>query len=330
VVKNALVRGDQQAAGFRSIWGWYKARRPVVRIAIPFALSFACIAAAWTVLNEGEYGVALALVSLFLLFGIQAIWETAWSRGAKCVVAFVFVVIACYSGAVILRKKGDKSLTTLFTHKEDTVRVIPQPSISHRKDEVFLIHHKGAVAFGDYPQPFLYEYGVPTALLAPIGLAVNVEIINNRPTKTKVKSYVADIQTPDGKWHRILSLPMSPPRTIYYLNRRDITRGMKCEFDPANFDAIAVSTTLDLGQPLEGWMFFEYPAELRRSTVFVKTLKLSITNIQNEIAEAVFDQDKAPKPQLGESAIDSNAVWCHGKPGQRIDLSSVPIKPLWD
>lgn len=121
---------DPSGGRLRSTWRWYKESHPVVRIAIPFGLGIACIAGAWTVLNEGEYAVALALVSLFLLFGIQAARETAWSRTAKCVVSFVFLVIAIYSSAVILKKAHGKPLSNLLAEKEETARVTQSPPAS--------------------------------------------------------------------------------------------------------------------------------------------------------------------------------------------------------
>ena len=119
---DAIIKADPRTAGrFRSLWRWYRERQPATRIAIPFGLAFACIAGAWTVLNEGEYGVALVLIALFLVFGVQATRETAWSPEAKGGVGIVITLVALYSGAIIVKKKGDKPWTnlTLFDEKEE-------------------------------------------------------------------------------------------------------------------------------------------------------------------------------------------------------------------
>jgi hypothetical protein len=132
MANDALIKANSRTTGrLRSAWRWYRERLPVVRIAIPFGLAFACIAGAWTVLNEGEYGVAIALVGLFLLFGIQAARETAWSREAKWAVSVVVILMAFYSGAVIVSKKGDKPWTSLsmYAKKKEIVK-LPQPSVS--------------------------------------------------------------------------------------------------------------------------------------------------------------------------------------------------------
>jgi hypothetical protein len=193
----------------------------------------------------------------------------------------------------------------------------------------FILRHKGAVVLSDFPQPLLYEYGNKTA--APIGLAINIEVINNQSIKTKIIQYFAEIQTPDGHWHRALSLPMSPPHTIYFLNLRRTDMAIKCGFGPAIFDAIADNKTLDPGEPLEGWAFFEWPVELRHTTVLVRKVKLSVKNAQDESTETIFDGNNLPPVEPGASLIDNGGVFCDGTPPRdQIDLSSWTIRPLRD
>lgn len=131
MAKDALVKTEPRGAG--RLWRWYEERSPVTRITIPFGLAIACIGGAWTVLNEGEYGVALALAVLFLLFGIQAARETAWSTTAKCAVSIVVAVIAIYSGLVILSRARGKPWTNLFVQEEQRV---PQPTPQEKPDLV--------------------------------------------------------------------------------------------------------------------------------------------------------------------------------------------------
>lgn len=115
MANNALVKTETRTGRRLGLaWYWYKELRPVPRVAIPLGLAIACIGGGWTVLNEGEYAVALALVGLFLLFGIQAVRETAWSRVAKWIVSFAFAGIAIYSGAVILKKAEGKPWSNLL------------------------------------------------------------------------------------------------------------------------------------------------------------------------------------------------------------------------
>ena len=257
-------------------------------------------------------GLHVVIAWLILTLGaalIEFLAGRSWKR-----LGIVTFITAIASGVV---------LTEISWSEQQQTK--PKPE---KKEDVFLIHQKGSVSFGDYPMPFLYEYGTDDSL-APIGLALNVEVINNRPSKTKVAQYVADISTTDGSWHRILSLPMSPPHVIYFLNLRDITRGMKCKFDPAIFDVVADNRTLDLGEPLEGVMFFEWPSELRAKTVMFNKLKLTVKNAQGETAEATFGGD-TPQVEVGASSFDDGLTFCRGVPGQRIDLSSRTIRPFRD
>jgi hypothetical protein len=204
-------------------------------------------------------------------------------------------------------------------------RPTPQPS---PLQPVFILRHKGAAVFSDFPQPLLYEYG--DNALAPVGLAVNIEVINNKPVKTKITQYLADIQTRDGRWYRALSLPMSPLHTIYFLNLRRIDLGMKCHFEPAIFDRIADNKTLDPGEPLEGWAFFEWPAELRRTTVLVQKVRLSVKNAQGESTETTFDSNNQSPVEPGASSVDDGGLFCSGTPGEKIDLSNREIRPFRD
>jgi len=236
-------------------------------------------------------------------------------------------VFACSSVAIILVVAW---LRLIPSHQSPEPPPLPDPSptVTQQWPPAFILRHKGAVVFADFPQPLMYEYG--DNILAPIGLALNIEVVNNKPGKTKIIQYVADIQTPDGHWHRALSLPMSPLHTIYFLNQRRIDLGMKCEFEPAIFDVIADNKILEFGEPLEGWMFFEWPAELRNVTATVQKLRLTVKNAQNQSTESTFDSDALSPPEQGASLINSGGVFCSGVPRQRIDLSSRTIKPYRD
>ena len=180
--------------------------------------------------------------------------------------------------------------------------------------------------FSDFPQPLLYEYGNNS--LAPIGFALNIEVVNNQSTKTKVTEYYADVETAEGRWHRVLSLPMSPAHTIYFLNQRKMELGMRCNFEPGVFDNIAENRTLDAGQPLQGWMFFEWPLALRGTTVSPKKVRITVKNAQGESTESILDENRTPEP--GASSFDNGGVFCSGLPGEKIDLTGRNIRPLRD
>ncbi|HKO42185.1 MAG TPA: hypothetical protein VJU84_02765 [Pyrinomonadaceae bacterium] len=249
----------------------------------------------------------------------------------------VFMVIAFIAGALLLtteilpvKPRKQKILSVLilglvllaidlasvwYTTKE-TVKTPPP---------VTLIKHTGSFFFATYPQPFMYELGDDS--LVPIALDLAVAITNNRGTATRIIEYAAEIQTRDGTWHRLISLPMSPPRTILFLNRFDIRRGMKCQLEPPAFDAVADRREIGVGETIEGQMFFELPRHLRYETVSYGKLKVSATNIQGERSEAIFDNPPAPSV-TGASQINGGFTWCPGEPNQAIDLSRKLIRPL--
>jgi len=194
----------------------------------------------------------------------------------------------------------------------------------------FRLRHEGLFVFPDFPQPLLYRYGTPPSVfLAPIGLAFHIEVINNRPTKTKVTQYFADIQTSEGKWFRVLNLSMSSPHEVYFLNGRDIRRGFRCTFEPPTFfDSIAVSKVLDAGEPLRGWMFFEWPRELREArNVSIQKVKLTIKNAHDETAQETFDLTSKSAGEQGASMLGGGGFG-RGADAEEVDLSSVPIRPV--
>ncbi|HBB86656.1 MAG TPA: hypothetical protein DC047_03465 [Blastocatellia bacterium] len=200
------------------------------------------------------------------------------------------------------------------------------PTVS-QTSPIFHLRHQGAFVLATFPQPLLYKYNAGQAtFFAPIGLALNLQVTNNKSIKTKIVEYAADIQTPDG-WFRVLSMPMVPSHDIYFLNDYDIRHGFKTNGFRPIFDSAVLNKTLDPGEPVEGWMFFEWPLELRHKTIVVSKIKITIKNSLEETTETVFDNDAAP-PDRGVSQLDQGGGLGRGEAEPEIDLSNVTIKPL--
>lgn len=288
------------------------------------------LGATWTMIQIDEYALAavLLLIGMFA-FSVQIYdWKGIDNhRNAtqilKGVASLLIVGSLVFFGAVIIKKKGTKLWSNLLP--ERIAPVTPEPSINPFPPPVTLIRHSGSFFFATYPQPFMYQLGDDS--LVPIALDLAITITNNRGTTTRITSYTAEIQTRDGAWHRLRSLPMSPPRAILFLNRSDIRRGMICDLDPPAFDALADRREIGIGETIEGQMFFELPPELRYETVSYGKLKVSMTNIQGEPSEAIFDNPPTASP-TGLGQINGGFTWCPGKPNQAIDLSKKIIRPL--
>ena len=183
-----------------------------------------------------------------------------------------------------------------------------------------------------YPQPLLYDYrhsysltGSPSErAVAPIGLALNLEVINNRPTATKVRSYFAELETGVNEWTRLGRLPMAEPRGIYLAEGRP-GRYVNLDFRPGYFDAVAREKTLPPGGSLAGWVFFEWPPELRGDRR-LRNFRVRVENSQGETEEAVFNLPARGGGGQGAEPLDAGGFGAAG-PG-RTDLTGVPIRPF--
>ena len=116
----ALVRTDKQAPtqSVRFIWGRYKSFHPAARIAIPSVFAIGALGWGWDMLDQGEYGVAIGLVLLFVAFGLLALREITSLKALRLGLGILIVIVGLYSTAVILVKKGDKPWTSLWQQRK--------------------------------------------------------------------------------------------------------------------------------------------------------------------------------------------------------------------
>lgn len=112
--KALVLQSEHHLSWPRRMWRNYKGWHPVVRIVIPFVFAFAFLSAGWNVLSHGEYGVALAAIILFIIFGVGAAIEFTRFRWLRTIAVIGVLIVGIYSIAVVLREKGDKPWTTLW------------------------------------------------------------------------------------------------------------------------------------------------------------------------------------------------------------------------
>lgn len=182
-------------------------------------------------------------------------------------------------------------------------------------EEVFSIRQNYFVFFPVFPQPLLYVYEESSftsdqageRFIAPVGLALNIEVTNRKSTPTGIRAYAADLQMEDGTWSRIYSLPTDLEHTFYFDDGRNFEKCYRLEFEPNLLDATARSKVLALGEAITGWVFFEWSPELRENRK-IRKLKLSIENAQGEVSFVVFDF-------LSNKANDSSGKSLAGKKG---------------
>jgi hypothetical protein len=203
MAKQALaVVGARQLSWRQRWWRSYQNWHPVFRIGVPFALSVAMLSGAWSVLGQDEYGVAFALVVLFLALGLTAVLETRWRGFLKIIVGVGVVLVALYSLAVIWKRKGDKPLTTLWSqtkpNKQQQATTAPPAPVS--SPTPWIIVDVGRIGTGN---PKTY----PGAL--SLFLVINV---TNLGAPSIVTDYKLIIEIPGREPLRLL--PTHPGRTL--------------------------------------------------------------------------------------------------------------------
>jgi len=113
----ALVKTERAPSRFT--WSPYKNLPPAIRISIPSGLALFAISWAWTMLDQGEYGLAFLLTALFVVLGLLALREcTLASVKLRFLVGGAIVIVGLYSAGIIWVKKGDKSLSSLWPQEK--------------------------------------------------------------------------------------------------------------------------------------------------------------------------------------------------------------------
>jgi hypothetical protein len=177
-----------------------------------------------------------------------------------------------------------------------------------------------------FPGPLMYRYHSSKGdLLAPIGLAVMVEVTNKRGVAAKVSSYLLDAAI-GGSWVRLPNLHVLNPTQFYYVAFPEgLAKAARFDFRDNAFDA-QVEKTLGPGESLSGWMFFEWPRELRRVTPTIQKLRIKVENSHGESQTTVLES--APG-ESGESELNGGR-WTSYQEQPFADLSPLEIMPHID
>jgi hypothetical protein len=213
------------------------------------------------------------------------------------------------------------------------VPMLPVAPLILSNQKAFQIRHHGFVMFPVFPQPLLYTYSFssylfsssPDKFIAPVGLAVNVEVLNTRPTTTKVQSYEAELETDINQWTPIKRLPMTEPHDIFFVEGDSLKSCVKLDFKPHIFDMVASQKNLSPGESLDGWMFFEWPPELHENKKLCN-VKVRLKNSQGEMVETVINVLSNDEP--GESSLNEGSFGPTDSKTKTVDLSSLLIRPF--
>jgi pyrimidine deaminase RibD-like protein len=134
------------------------------------------------------------------------------------------------------------------------------------------------------PMVYIYNSGLGKTV-ASVNLAMFVEVINLKPTQTRISKYSAKMlvtmTTNSGKedeWHLLYPLP-SRENNVFFILNNDWTKTKRFDFAEDGFDSQVTQTKLGTGDVVSGWMLFETNHNIRKREYEIKKIELTIEDI---------------------------------------------------
>ncbi|MBA4311636.1 MAG: hypothetical protein C0417_03295 [Chlorobiaceae bacterium] len=178
----------------------------------------------------------------------------------------------------------------------------------------------------EYPGPLLYVYDSEFGkLIAPVGYAVVIEVVNNRPTPTKIASYYIDVGV-GGQWIRLLNLSTLISIDLFWA-MDSLKACRRLDFRTNSFDLQARDKNIAPGESIKGWMFFEWPIELRGNIPSFSNIRVFIENIHGEKENVVLDVINIQ--EAGISMLQGSELIVYSRV-ENADLSGLEVIPFVD
>jgi len=156
------------------------------------------------------------------------------------------------------------------------------------------------MAFG-YPGWLVYRYTSKLGeLLAPVGIAIVIEVTNKRSTAVRVVDYFLDVDV-NTRWIRLPNLQALNGTDFFWANNGNLKNSTRLDFSENGFDAQARRITLQPGESVKGWTFFEWPQELREKTPRTGRFRITLEDSHGQRQTSILSE---PKPgETGGSAL---------------------------
>jgi hypothetical protein len=160
--------------------------------------------------------------------------------------------------------------------------------------------------------------------VSPIGLAIDVEVVNNRSTMTKIQAHVLDVYI-NGSWKRLHTFTVTDPLSLYWATGQDLSKAKREDFRQNALDVLARNTSLEPGQSLRGWLFYQWPEALRTPSPgpAFDRMRLTIWNSHGENQSFILKRLEAE----GLSAFGRGGTI---PIGEERDLSGFKLVPLME
>lgn len=178
-----------------------------------------------------------------------------------------------------------------------------------------------------FPSVLAYRYA--SALgprLAPVGLAAVINVENAGGVVTRVTSYALDVRV-DGTWVRLHALEALNPTDFFWIKDGNLKTCLRLDFSESAFDPRFRDRDFGPEQIAGGWMFFEWPPELRpkAASVTLNEMRLQLESFRGEKQAVIL--------KGGDGATDGRGGLEGGTfrpiPGV-LDLSGIAVLPLMD
>lgn len=181
-----------------------------------------------------------------------------------------------------------------------------------------LIRQISIMTSTSYPGPWLYQYHSSLGeKLASIGLMCFIEVTNLDEVSTRITSYELKIKI-GNKWSRIPSLTVLNPLNLFF--GTDLTKCTRFDLTGNGFDINAMTTEIEKGESVRGWVFFEWPKELRNVNTDIEIYQYSLVDKQQR--QSQIEINKVKGNPIGSSQIDVGTLKIHEK---NVDISSLDI-----
>ncbi len=115
--------------------------------------------------------------------------------------------------------------------------------------------------FFGYPSHLVYAHSTKDGrCITHVGLAAHVEVVNMGNRIARVRAYRLKCLV-NGRWRTFPVLTVLNPATLFWVADGDLKKSIRLRV--STFDEESANTQLEPGQSIRGWMFFEWPKDLR-------------------------------------------------------------------
>ncbi len=177
-----------------------------------------------------------------------------------------------------------------------------------------------------YPGVLFYVYDSSQgALIAPVGIAAMITVVNMRSSLAEITDYALDAQV-GGEWVHLPTLPALNPDNFFWAMNGDLRQSRRLDFRAMSFDAQAHDRNLASGESLRGWTFFEWPPALRQSSNLPTSFRLALRTSDGERQSIPLSP---PSPGTHDTSSLGGGYFSV-LPGPATDLSGHRIVPYTD